>query len=96
MLAKKHEFEYKITLAVCDKEHVGKTFEDGPITFTVSKHFYGGEVITKPELAALLLEADSVNLFGDKCVTIAEEAGFVDPKSVKRIAGIKHAQIYHL
>jgi hypothetical protein len=96
LIAKKHEYEYKITLAVCDKEHLGKTFEEGNICFTVSEKFYGGEKISEEELVALLKEADSVNLFGDKCVGIAQKNGFVGEKSPILIKGIKHAQIYRV
>jgi len=96
MMAKKHEFEQKTILAVCDKEHLGKTFEEGEISFTASERFYKGEEITKKELEEMLSEADSANLFGDKCVGVAEEKGFVGEKSIIKIKGIKHAQIYHI
>ncbi len=96
MYAKKHEFEYKIILAVCDKEHVGKTFEEGELSFTASEKFYKGNEITPKELEELLNEADSVNLFGEKCVTIAEKKGLISEKSIKKIKGIKHAQIYNV
>jgi hypothetical protein len=94
MIAKKHECEYKVILAVCDKEHLGKTFEDGNVYFTASEKFYKGKEITEKELEEMLEEADSANLFGNKCVTIAEKKGIISEKSVKKINGIKHAQIY--
>jgi hypothetical protein len=96
MMAKKHEVEYKLTLAVCDKEHIGKTFEEGNICFTASERFYKGEEVTKEELLKLLEEADSINLFGNKCVGIAIEKGLVGEKSIIVIKGIKHAQVYRL
>ncbi len=96
MKAKKHEIQYKTILAVCDKEHIGKTFEDGKITFTVSERFYNGEEITPAQLKELLKEADSVNLFGNKCVELAISEGFLGEKNYILIKGIKHAQIYTL
>jgi len=96
LIAKKHEIEYKTILAVCDKEHIGKTFEDGPICFTASTKFYSGENITEEQLEKMLQEADSINLFGNKCVDIAIKKGFASEKSVKIIAGIKHTQIYRV
>ena len=94
MKAKKHEIEYKTILAVCDKEHIGKTFEEGEICFTASERFYNGEEITEKQLEQLLKEADSVNLFGNKCVDIAIKKGYLGEKSYILIKGIKHAQIY--
>ena len=96
LIAKKHEVDYHVTVACCDKEHLGKTFEEGELSFTASAKFYGGEDVTEKQLEEMLKEADSANLFGDKCVGIAEKGGFVSSKSVLKIKGIKHAQIYKL
>lgn len=96
LIAKKHEVEYKTILAVCDKEHLGKTYEEGEISFTASAKFYGGEEITPEELEKMLDSADSANLFGNKCVGVAQKKGLVSEKSVLKIKGIKHAQIVRL
>ncbi len=96
MIAKKHEIEYKTIVGVCDKEHLGKTFTEGEIEFTASKKFYEGEEITEEELNKILDEADSVNLFGNKCVGIAEKKGLVSEKGTLKIKGIKHAQVYKM
>jgi hypothetical protein len=96
MFAKKHEVDLRIVLAVCDKEHLGKEYEQGEICFNASEKFYKGEKITEKELELLLNEADSANLFGNKCVDIAIKKGFVSEKGVLLIAGIKHAQIYKM
>ena len=96
LYAKKHEIERKIILAVCDKEHLGKTFEEGELSFTVSEKFYKGNEITPKELEDLLNDADSINLFGEKCVTIAERKELISEKGIKKIKGIKHAQIYRV
>jgi hypothetical protein len=96
MIAKKHEFEMKTILAVCDKEHLGKTFEDGAIFFEVKEKFYGGNTVSEKELEELLEECDSANLFGDKCVGVAIKKGLASEKSVRKISGIKHAQIYRV
>lgn len=96
LIAKKHEIEMRVTLAVCDKEHLGKTFEEGNICFIASERFYGKEEITPEELREMLKEADSINLFGDKCVEIAIKEGFVGEKNFILIKGIKHAQTYRV
>ena len=94
LIAKKHEIDYRIIIAVCDKEHLGKTFEDGAICFTASKKFYEGENITEEELETLLKDADSANLFGEKCVSFALKKGYISEKSILKIKGIPHVQIY--
>ena len=96
MLAKKHEFENNTILAVCDKEHIGKTYTEGEIEFKVSERFYKGDEITEEDLEKLLNESNSANLFGNKCISIAEKKGLITEKSILKIKGIKHAQIYHI
>lgn len=94
MMAKKHELDYRLILAVCDKEHIGKTFEEGPVCFTATERFYAGEEVTPKQLEEMLKEAESINLVGNKCVDIAIKMGLVSEKGTLKIKGIKHAQIY--
>jgi uncharacterized protein len=96
MMAKKWEIDSRIILAVCDKEHLGKTFEEGELCFKASEKFYGGEEITPQELEKLLFQVDSANLFGNKCVEIALKKELISEKSIITICGIKHAQIYRM
>ncbi len=94
MLAKKHESSSGDILAVCDKKHLGKTFEDDKHDFTVNEKFYGGEEINEKEFIEKLKYVNSANLFGDVCVEIAEKEGLIKKESIINICGIKHAQLY--
>ncbi|MFA5357306.1 MAG: DUF424 family protein [archaeon] len=96
MIAKIHQIDQRKILAVCDKEHIGKTFESGKITFTASAKFYGGKEISAEEFEEMLKEADSANLFGNKCVEIAQKKGLITESGVILISGIKHSQIYQM
>ena len=96
LIAKKHDLGTKCVLAVCDKEHLGKSFEDGNIFFEAREKFYGGEEITPKQLLELIKEADSINFFGNKCVKIAIKEGLISEGNVIIIAGVKHAQAYTL
>ena len=94
MIAKLYEIELKKILAVCDKEHIGKEFEDGKIFFRASEKFYKGNEITEKELIKLAKDVDSINAFGNKCCKILEKEGLISENSTILIAGIKHAQVY--
>jgi len=83
-------------LAVCDKELIGKTLEDGKICFTVSESFYGGRLIGEEELSGLLGEHDNINLIGERCVKAALEKGLIREGSIIRIKGVPHAQVFRL
>ena len=96
MIAKKHEQGTTTVLAVCDKEHLGKTYEEGDLFFKVSEQFFGGEKITPKQLVELIKEANSVNFFGDRCTSIAIKEGLISKGNVIIIQGVKHAQAYTL
>ena len=84
----------KSILAVCDNEHLGKTFEDGKISFRVSEKFFGGEAVSKEKLRELSKGANAINAFGNKCTSVLEREGLISENSVILIDGIKHAQVY--
>ena len=94
MIAKRHDLGTKSILAVCDKEHLGKSFEEGNLFVEVREKFYGGEEIEREQLIELIKEADSVNFFGNKCIEIAIKEGLISESNVIIISGIKHAQAY--
>ena len=96
MIAKKHEQGTTTVLAVCDKEHLGKTYEEGDLFFKVSEQFFGGEKITPKQLVELIKEANSINFFGNKCTNFAIKEGLISESSVIIIHGVRHAQAYTL
>jgi hypothetical protein len=96
IVCKHHANDLGEVLAVADVGLIGKTFTEGRITFTVSKSFYHGETISEKELETLLLEAGNINLFGTRCVNVALRQGVVGEKSIIRIQGEPHAQVYKL
>jgi uncharacterized protein len=96
MIGKIHSAQGRTILAVCDKEHLGKEFEDGKIAFKASEKFYGNEKITKKEIIENTKIVNSINLFGNKCVEILENEGLIKENNVILIKGIKHAQIYRV
>jgi hypothetical protein len=88
-----HKQEGENLVAACDREIMGKTFSDGAIRFKIEKKFYGTELIKIEEFIAVLKDATTANLMGNKVVDAAIDNGFVDKNCVLEIAGIKHAQI---
>ncbi|MCJ7570659.1 MAG: DUF424 family protein [Candidatus Thermoplasmatota archaeon] len=80
-------------IAACDKNLIGKTFEEGKYQIEVRKDFYDGERVTPEILKEFLKDATIANLVGDETVTCAIEMGLIDPDSVIKIKGIPHAQM---
>lgn len=83
-------------LLCADKDIIGKTLSENGLEVEIKKEAYVGKKTSKKELAELLKNTGNVNLFGQKCVQAAIEAGFASEKMVKKIQGVPHLQIYHL
>ncbi len=91
-----HRHNDMAILACCDRECVGKTLEEGEISFTVKEPFYKGVLVSEKELKALFEESNSMNLVGKKAVGIALKSKLVDEKDVRLINGVPHVQVYRL
>jgi len=96
MHAKVHSDGANSVLAVCDSALLGKTLSDGKIEFCVSESFYAGEEIEREKLLELLEEHDNINLVGTECVNAAIEKGLISKKSIIRIEGVPHAQVFKI
>jgi hypothetical protein len=83
-------------VSVCDREVLGKTFENGEIDFEVNEEFYDGEPADEEEVVASLAGARVANIVGTDAVALAVEHGFVDEESVLDLGETRHAQVLRL
>jgi len=83
-------------LAICDIELLGKTLQDGKITFKVTEEFYNGGKTPIDDAINMIKNATVVNLIGKCCVEKAIQNGYVHPDAILNINGIPHAQIMKL
>jgi len=93
IIAKKHDYNGKIVLAMCDANLLGKKIEEKELSVEVNKRFYGGEIITKEGLRKILSDCYIINLVGNESLELCKELGLVDGKHILKIKGISHAQI---
>jgi len=98
MYMKRMKVEGKTIVAVCDKELLGKIFEEGDriLDLDTNRGFYVGELSESAAILNSLSMADSVNLVGPSAVGLGLEAGLVKEENVIRVAGVPHAQAYRL
>ena len=94
MICKIHETPNSKVLGCCDFELLGKTLTHGDAEIIISKFFFGDKKINEKELIELLEEADSINLIGKKCTSIAIANGFAVQEQVIIIKDVPHIQIY--
>jgi hypothetical protein len=93
MIAKLHKSrDNKIVVAVCDSELAGKKFEEGKLQLDMTSDFFKGEEKDDAAVGDLIRNADSVNLVGEKAVSLGIQEGVIEKEHVKKIAGIPYAQ----
>ena len=88
---------YRDTVAICDKELLGKKFEEGKFQLDVKESFYGGEKKTEKEAIEIMrnfaIEDATFNIVGEKSVHAAIKAGIITEDGFGEIGGVKFALV---
>lgn len=88
---------YRDIVAVCDKELIGKRFEEGKFQLEVKENFFNGDE-TDEEKAIEIMEQMSMkdstfNIVGEKSVNTAIKAGIISREEIKKIQDIPFALV---
>lgn len=88
---------YRCIVAACDKELIGKIFEEGKLQLNAKESFYKGEEIAEKEMIELLKdyskEDATFNLVGKKVIDSALKAGIIKEENIGTIDSIPYALI---
>ena len=88
---------YRDVVAVCDKELIGKKFEEGKFQLDIKENFFKGKESSKEEVLEIMknmkLEDSTFNLVGKKSISVALKAGIISEKGVKKINNIPFALV---
>ena len=93
MYMKQYDTGGKLIVAVCDKEIIGKKFQEGELRLMLEISFYKGAEASENVIKEALSSATIANIAGKKAIACAIECGCVDPDTVIFIDGIPHAQM---
>ncbi|MDF1556740.1 MAG: DUF424 family protein [ANME-2 cluster archaeon] len=96
MFIKIYETDGSILVTVCDRELIGKTLKGNGLKLEIDKEFYQGELADAAQVQAVLLEATTANIVGERSVRSAISCGAIDPVCVIDIGGVPHAQMFCL
>ncbi len=99
MLLRERQTPKGLLVSVCDRECLGETYRDGPITLEVTEDFYGGAEATEADAAAVvdgLQRANVANIVGEQAVSVAIDADLIDEDRVLEVAETVHAQLLWL
>ena len=83
----------EVVLAACDREILGKEFEEGELHIHVRREFYYEAYVSDTTFLNSMKAATIVNLVGKRVVELAIREGYVDEENVIWIAGVPHAQM---
>jgi hypothetical protein len=96
MLVKIHS-SYRNTIAICDSNLVGKTFEEEIKSLFVNPNFFQGEEKTEQEILEIIekgiYEDYTFNIVGKEAVSLALKAGIIKQEGIQTIQGIPIALI---
>jgi uncharacterized protein len=88
---------YRDIVAVCDKELLGKKFEEGKLQLDVKESFFKGKEVSKEEASDIMinmrLEDSTFNIIGKKSVQTALESGIITKGGIKKIDNIPFALV---
>jgi hypothetical protein len=96
MYLKEYNSESGLLVAVCDRDLLGKCFEEGELSLKISERFYKGKEATEGDVLTSLQRATIANLVGKRTITCAVDNDFIDEACVIFVDGIPHAQMVKL
>lgn len=96
MLIKIHD-SYRVTVALCDSNLLGKTFEEDIKQIEIRPHFFKGEEKNKEEVIEILKDMDkedaTFNIVGKESVETALKAGIIDKEGIITIQEVPIALV---
>ncbi|MDP3881719.1 MAG: DUF424 family protein [Nanoarchaeota archaeon] len=83
---------YRHVVAICDKELIGKKFEEGKRQLDIKESFFKGQEVNEEECLKIISlevrEDATFNIVGEKSIKTAIKAGIIAPESVAKIEGV--------
>jgi uncharacterized protein len=94
MFIKIHK-SYRDVVGICDKELIGKKFEQGKFQLDVKESFYQGKIVNQEQAEKLILDMDmedaTFNIVGQKSTQLALRLGIIQEEGIKTIDNIPFA-----
>ncbi len=85
-----------LMLNICDPELVDKTVQDGSTKIKINPNYYAERDVDEHEAKILLEKCNSINMVGDKTISLATSLGIGSEKSIRRIEGIPFLIVFKM
>ncbi len=95
-LLKIHDPDNNCTVALCDKDLLGRKFSENGLTLDIDSDFFSGKPAPIKEIKDAIKTAQSANIVGSAIISKLIEHKTISPSGVKTIDKTKYAHIYRL
>ncbi|MEK6854868.1 MAG: DUF424 family protein [Nanoarchaeota archaeon] len=88
---------YRLVVAICDKELLGKKFEEGIKQLEIQENFFKGEEADSDEIIEHLknfsMDDATFNIVGEKSINTALKAGIIAEGGIGMVQGVPFALV---
>ena len=85
-----------LMLNICDPELIDKTLQDGKTKIRINPNYYAERDVDEHEAKTLLEKCTSINMVGEKTISLATSLGIGSEKSIRRIEGIPFLLVFKM
>ena len=85
-----------LMLNICDPELVDKTLYDGKVKIKINPNYYAERDVDEHEAKNLLEKCNSINMVGEKTISLATSLGIGSEKSIRLIEGIPFLLVFKM
>jgi len=83
-------------LNICDPELINKIIHDGSTKIKINPNYYAERDVDEHEAKNLLEKCTSINMVGEKTISLATSLGIGSEKSIRRIEGIPFLIVFKM
>ena len=94
--ARVSNYQQNAMLNMCDAELVGRTVSEGGKNLNISRGYYGGRVVDRPEAEDLLRTSSIINMAGPRTVSLSIGLGIGIETGVKRVGGVPFLIVFKM
>ena len=85
-----------LMLNICDPDLVDKTLDDGNKKIKINPNYYAERDVDEHEAKDLLEKCNSINMVGEKTISLATSLGIGSERSIRRIDGVPFLIVFKM
>ena len=93
ILAKTHTADGKVMLALCDKNLIGKSYEQGKAVLDLKSDFYNGEEMDVETIMKHVYASYIINAVGQETINLLLHKNLIDNSDIKTIQDIPYTLV---